>query len=413
MNKQKNKIYYVIRKIIKKNNSPFWLYKEQDILNQIKKLKKFDVIRFAQKSCSNINILKIMKRNKLKVDAVSSGEIDRAIEAGFSSQNDEIVYTSDIFDKETLSKVVNLNITVNIGSIDMIKQIGKISPGHNIWLRINPKFGHGHSKKTNTGGNNSKHGIWKVKPAIKEIQKYGLKLSGFHVHIGSGSNLHNLKKVCKYLKNKIIKMNKKIKIISSGGGIPTPYKNDEKVFDIKKYSEYWIKTKKSLENYFNQKIILETEPGRFIVSKSGFLISEVRAIKKTDKYKFVIINVGFNDLIRPVMYGSYHKISIINMTKKDAKTKLKKKEDVVISGPLCESGDIFTIHNNGNIITRKLKKIYVGDYLIFHDVGAYGSSMSSNYNSRPLIPEFLLTYDNKIKKIRKKQKILDLIKLEK
>ncbi|WP_343154673.1 diaminopimelate decarboxylase [Buchnera aphidicola (Pseudoregma panicola)] len=407
----KKNIFYAIKKIIKKNTEPFWIYEERTILKQIKKLKKFDVIRYAQKSCSNINILKIMKKNNLKIDAISLGEIERAIESGFSAKNDEIVFTSDIFEKKTLLKIKKLNITVNIGSTDMIKQIGKISPGHKIWLRINPKFGYGHSKKTNTGGENSKHGIWNINDAIKKVKKYRLKLLGFHIHAGSGINLNNLKKICKYMKKKIIKINKKINIISSGGGISVPYKKTEKKINIKKYIKKWIKAKKEVEKHINKKIILETEPGRFLMAKSGFLISEVRAIKKTRKYKFILVNVGFNDLIRPVMYGSYHKISIIK--KNNKKIDFKKTEKVVISGPLCESGDIFTVKKNGDIETRDLPKISIGDNLLFHDVGAYGSSMSSNYNSRPFIKEFLLTKKNKIKMIRKSQKIKDLIKLEK
>ncbi|WP_343188109.1 diaminopimelate decarboxylase [Buchnera aphidicola (Ceratoglyphina bambusae)] len=408
--KIKKKILKKIHKIIKKNNTPFWLYKKSVILKQIKKLKKFDVIRFAQKSCSNINILKIIKKKKLKIDVVSLGEIERALIAGFSPKNDEIVFTSDIFDSETLLRIVNLNITVNIGSIDMIKQLGKISPGHNIWIRINPKFGYGHNRKTNTGGENSKHGIWNIKSAIKKIEKYKLKLSGIHIHIGSGVNLKNLKKVCKTMEKKVIEINKKINVISSGGGLLTPYKPNEKEINVKKHYKYWKNTKNKIEKFLNKKILLETEPGRFITSKSGLLISQVRAIKKTNKYKFILINAGFNDLMRPIMYGSYHNISVIN--KNNFKIKKKNSENVVIAGPICESGDIFTQKNNGNIITRNLPKIKVGDYIIFHDVGAYGASMSSNYNSRPLISEFLLTSKNKIKKIRRKQNIKELINLE-
>ncbi|WP_343183934.1 diaminopimelate decarboxylase [Buchnera aphidicola (Ceratovacuna keduensis)] len=406
----KKNILIAIKKIIKKYKEPFWIYEEKTILKQIKKLKKFDVIRYAQKSCSNINILKIMKENNLKIDAVSYGEINRAIQSGFSPKNNEIIFTSDIFEKKTLLKIKKLNITANIGSIDMIKQLGKISPGHKILLRINPKFGYGHSKKTNTGGENSKHGIWKINDAIKKVKKYKLKLLGFHIHVGSGVNSKNLKKMCKYMKKKVIKINKKINIISSGGGISIPYRKSEKKINIKKYVKKWIKTKKKIEKHIKKKIKLETEPGRFLVAKSGFLISEVRAIKKTSKYKFILLNVGFNDLIRPAMYGSYHKISVIK--KNNKKIDLKKTEKVVISGPLCESGDIFTVKKNGDITTRNLPKISIGDFLLFHDVGAYGSSMSSNYNSRTLIKEFLLTKKNKIKTIRKKQKIKDLIKLE-
>ncbi|QFQ32600.1 diaminopimelate decarboxylase [Buchnera aphidicola (Aphis fabae)] len=398
-----------IQLLIKKYQSPFWVYDANIIHNKIQLLKEFDIIRFAQKACSNIHILNLMRKKNLKVDAVSLGEIERAIVAGFKKSSDEIVFTADLFDEETLSKIIKYNIPVNAGSLDMLKQLGNISPGHHVWLRINPKFGYGHSKKTNTGGENSKHGIWNPNLAIPIIKKYKLKLIGLHMHIGSGVNYQHLKKVCHAMVESVIQINEKIKCISAGGGLPIPYKFNEKPINIKKYFTLWDQARKKISKFLNKSIQLEIEPGRFLVAESGILISQIRAIKKMGNKNFVLIDAGFNDLMRPTMYGSYHYISVIPSDNREIEQ--NKTIDVVIGGPLCESGDIFTQKEGGDIQTRKLPYIKIGDYLVFHDTGAYGASMSSNYNTRPLIQEILIE-NNTFKIIRRRQTIKELLSLE-
>ncbi|XRX42741.1 MAG: diaminopimelate decarboxylase [Buchnera aphidicola (Eriosoma harunire)] len=392
--------------IIKKYGTPIWIYNKEKIDKKIKLIQKFDRIRFAQKACSNIHILKIIKQSGLHIDAVSQGEIERALLAGFTPK--EIVFTADLFDHQTLLRIVELNITVNVGSIDMIKQLGNMSPGHKIWIRINPQFGDGHHSKTNTGGENSKHGIWDVQTAIASIKKYNLILIGVHIHIGSGFNINTIKSVCTAMENTIYNLNYDIKWISAGGGLPIPYQSTDHHIDIEHYFQLWNNTKKNIEKHLGHTIKLEIEPGRFLVAESGILVSEIRAIKKMGKKHYTLINAGFNDFVRPTMYGSYHKISII-----DHQHQLIKNAPIIntiIGGPLCESGDIFTQKNN-EPISRALPKSIVGDYLIFHDTGAYGASMSSNYNSRPLIPEILLINDIPLL-IRQKQTIKQMIQLE-
>ncbi|QCI26862.1 diaminopimelate decarboxylase [Buchnera aphidicola (Thelaxes californica)] len=401
--------YQDIYNFIKKNNTPFWVYDHNIIINKIQMLQKFDVIRFAQKACSNINILKIMKKNNVKIDAVSNGEIKRALFSGFHPDNGDIVFTSDILDNETLLTVTKFNIPVNIGSIDMIHKLGKVSPTHQIWLRINPGFGDGHNKKTNTGGDNSKHGILQPLLALNAIKKYNFQLIGIHMHIGSGVNYTHLKKVCKAMYQNVLKIKKNISHISAGGGLSIPYRKKDQQIDIEHYFQEWSNTKKKIEKYLKYPVTLEIEPGRFLVAESGILICTVYVIKKTNTHTFVLTDAGFNDLMRPVIYGSYHEISIIPHDHRIINT--HNLIETVIGGPLCESGDIFTQNSKGDIITRKLPEIKIGDYLIFHQVGAYGSSMSSNYNSRPLISEFLFQ-NKKFMIIRRKQKIEDLIQLE-
>lgn len=399
--------------IINKYNCPVWIYDHDIIIKKIKLLKKFDVIRFAQKSCSNINILKIMLNEGVKIDAVSLGEIKRALTAGFSPKNSDIVYTSDIFENDTLKKITKLNITVNIGSLDMLSQLGSVSPNHNIWLRINPGFGSGHSRKTNTGGKNSKHGIWykDLTLAKKIIKRYNFNLLGLHMHIGSGVNYEHLKKLSNVMVKQAINFNHDFQFISAGGGLPVPYKNKEKEIDTTNYYNIWNEARKKISCHLKHNIKLETEPGRFLVAQSGLLIAQIKAIKfiSFDRH-YLLINAGFNDFVRPTMYGSYHKISLL--TSDNRKIDYSNLTNYVVAGPLCESGDVITQLKDGKIKTIMLpKNIKVNDYLIIHDTGAYGSSMSSNYNSRPLIPEILIK-GKQIKEIRRKQKIEELINLE-
>ncbi|QCI21153.1 diaminopimelate decarboxylase [Buchnera aphidicola (Hyperomyzus lactucae)] len=399
-----------IKDLIKKYKPPFWVYDANTIYKKIKLLRQFDVIRFAQKACSNINILRLMKNKNVKIDAVSLGEIERALSSGFESKKNEIIFTADILDEETLSKIVEYKIPVNAGSLDMLKQLGKVSPGHRVWLRINPRFGYGHSKKTNTGGENSKHGIWEPLLAIPIIKKYKLKLVGLHMHIGSGVNYIHLKKVCKSMIENAFELNQKILSISAGGGLPIPYKFNDKPIDIKKYFMLWDQARKKISAFLGKKIELEIEPGRFLVAESGILIAKVWATKKTSNKTFVLIDVGFNDLMRPTMYGSYHHISVISGDNRIINE--EETIDTIIAGPLCESGDIFTQKEGGTIQTRRLPIIKIGDFLIFHDTGAYGASMSSNYNTRPLIQEILLENNNSTI-IRRRQKIEEILNLEK
>ncbi|MBP7645927.1 MAG: diaminopimelate decarboxylase, partial [Comamonas sp.] len=180
--------------------TPLWVYDAQVIRQRIAQLKAFDTVRFAQKACSNIHILKLMREQGVKVDAVSRGEVLRALAAGYvaGGEPSDIVFTADVMDAATLATVVDYKVPVNAGSIDMLHQLGQASPGHSVWLRINPGFGHGHSNKTNTGGEHSKHGIWHtdLTAALDAIAQHGLHLAGLHMHIGSGVDYSHLQEVC-------------------------------------------------------------------------------------------------------------------------------------------------------------------------------------------------------------------------
>lgn len=404
----------LIKKLHQQYKGPVWVYDASIIVNRIMQLKQFDVVRFAQKSCSNIHILRLMHSHGVKIDAVSLGEIERALLAGFnpSAQTSEIIFTSDILEEETLNRILELKIPVNIGSIDMLIQLGSCSLGHEIWLRINPGFGYGHHHKTNTGGENSKHGVWykEIPIALYYINYYKLRLIGLHMHIGSGVNYDHLLRVSDAMLHQVLKNKINIKTISAGGGLTIPYKVNDEIININNYFYEWDIVRKRISAHLGHLVTLEIEPGRFLVAESGILITQIRAVKKMGSRCFALIDAGYNDLMRPVMYGSYHHISVIPGDNRNIIS--EQLNDVVIGGPLCESGDIFTQGMDGTILPRKLpSSIKVGDYLIIHDTGAYGASMSSNYNTRPLLPEVLLE-KGKIRQIRSKQRLKDLFILE-
>ncbi|WP_336709271.1 MULTISPECIES: diaminopimelate decarboxylase [unclassified Cedecea] len=392
---------------------PVWVYDAEIIRQQIAQLRQFDVIRFAQKACSNIHILKLMREQGVKVDSVSQGEIERALAAGYKplENPDDIVFTADVIDNATLALVAEQKIPVNIGSVDMLHQLGEVSPGHRVWLRINPGFGHGHSQKTNTGGENSKHGIWlsDMPKALEAMQRYGIHLVGIHMHIGSGVDYGHLEQVCGAMVQQVIDFGQDLEAISAGGGLSIPYREGEETINTDHYYGLWNTAREKIAAHLGHPVKLEIEPGRFLVAEAGVLVSQVRAVKDMGSRHFVLIDAGFNDLMRPSMYGSYHHISALAGDGRDLFA-LEPKETVV-AGPLCESGDVFTQQEGGKVETRLLPPVKPGDYLVLHDTGAYGASMSSNYNSRPLLPEVL--FDNgSARLIRRRQTIQELLALE-
>ncbi|MFP1858922.1 diaminopimelate decarboxylase [Lonsdalea quercina] len=392
---------------------PVWAYDADTIISRVAQLRDFDTIRFAQKACSNIHILALMRQRGVKVDSVSLGEIERALAAGFQpgTPDHEIVFTADLLDHATLERVAALNIPVNAGSVDMLNQLGVVSPGHPVWLRVNPGFGHGHSQKTNTGGENSKHGIWygDLPLALAAIERYQLKLVGLHMHIGSGVDYGHLEQVCDAMVRQVIDFGQDLEAISAGGGLSIPYRYGEESIDTQHYYGLWNGARERIAAHLGHPITLEIEPGRFLMAEAGVLVAEVRAVKAMGSRHFVLVDAGFNDLMRPAMYGSYHHISLLPGDGRDLDGAALR--DTVVAGPLCESGDVFTQQAGGGVETITLPDAKVGDYLVFHDTGAYGASMSSNYNSRPLLPEVLFE-GGEPRLIRRRQTVEELLALE-
>ena len=380
--------------------TPLYVYDAETIRRRCRDLGAWDTIRFAQKACSNLAILALMRREGVLVDAVSTGEIHRALVAGYAPHAapgaataadlppaHPIVYTADIFDRESLDAVARQGIHVNCGSADMIEQLAERVPGASITLRVNPGFGHGHSQKTNTGGEGSKHGIWHadIPDVLRRAEWAGLSVTGLHMHIGSGTDLAHLAEVAGALDRVAREIGRSLTTISAGGGLPVPYRPGEVHADLSGYFTLWDGTRRKLEDAFGHRIRLEIEPGRYLTAESGFVVTEIRAVKNQGSRKYVLVDAGFNTLARPVLYGSYHPMSVCPRGGAAADT-----EEVAVGGPLCESGDIFTQTDGGFVATRSLPAAQVGDLLVIEIAGAYGFVMASNYNSKPLPAEVLV-----------------------
>ena len=199
-----------------------------------------------------------------------------------------------------------------------------------------------------------------------------------------------------------------LKAISAGGGLSIAYQAGEPVVDTQHYFELWDAARQQVAAQLGHPVTLELEPGRYLVAESGVLLAEVRATKNMGSKHFVMVDAGFSDLMRPAMYGSYHGISVLHADGSQATGAV---QDTVLGGPLCESGDVFTQGEGGVVLTRPLPAAQVGDLVVLHDTGAYGASMSSNYNTRPLIAEVMVE-GGQSRLIRRKQTVAELLALE-
>jgi diaminopimelate decarboxylase len=410
-----------IPELARQFGTPVYIYDAAKIVERLKDLTAFDVVRYAQKACSNLGILDLVRRHRAVVDCVSAGEVIRAIAAGFkpgqTQHPPEMVYTADIFDREALELVVKQDIHVNCGSPDMIDQYGEAlsrkrpGPSAGITLRINPGFGHGHSQKVNTGGAQSKHGIWheQLEDCIERATKYKLSITGLHMHIGSGTDLAHLSQVCGAMEKAAIRIGSSILSISAGDGLPVPYKVGQKFVDVGEYYKLWNATRHRLATQFGHEISLEIEPGRFLVAESGFVISEIRSIKTAGENTFYLLDAGFNNLARPILYGAYHPMAICPASGRAKESRPPR--EVIVGGPLCESGDIFTQEEGGFVSRRSLPEAQVGDFLVIGCAGAYGYAMASNYNSKPLVAEVLIE-NGKPQLVRRRQTLEELIQHE-
>ena len=389
-------------KLVKKYESPFYCYSFSqikknfyDFRNSFKNIKP--IICFSVKSNSNLALLKELRKMGSGADVVSLGELLKAKKAGISSK--KIVFSGVGKTEEEIKMAIKKRVLlINVESESEANIINKISKNLSkvtpIGIRLNPNIIPKTHKKISTGGKNEKFGLLynDFTNLCKKINKMkNLKLEGISVHIGSQiTNIKPFKEIL-FVINKIINKTKiNFKFIDLGGGIGISYSKKERKLDLKKYASL---VKKFTKNK-SAKIIFE--PGRVIVGDVGILISKIIYIKKSANKKFIVLDVGMNDLMRPALYDAKHQIIPLK------KTNGKHTGVVEFVGPICESSDKFLNLN-------KFAKVKEGDYLALTHVGAYGMSLSSNYNLRPTIAEVLVK-DSTYQLIRKRQSLNDLVK---
>ena len=389
-------------KLAKKYKTPFYCYSLSQLKynfnsfsNTFKTIKP--IICFAVKSNANLTLLKELKKIGSGADVVSLGELQKAITAGISPK--KIVFSGVGKTEEEITVAIKKRILlINVESENEVILINKISKRlsrkTSIGIRLNPNITGKTHKKISTGGKNEKFGLL-YNDCINLCQKIkrmkNLKLEGLSVHIGSQiTNVRPFKKVLSIL-NKILNKTKiDFKFIDLGGGMGISYSNKDKKLNLKQYSQLVRKFTK------NKNIKIIFEPGRFIVGNTAALISKIIYIKKSNNKKFVILDAGMNDLIRPALYNAEHQIIPLK------KINRRIGGNIEFVGPICESADKF-------LSQMSFTQIKEGDYVGLTHVGAYGMSLSSNYNCRPTAAEIMVT-GSKHKLIRKRQSLENLVK---
>ena len=389
-------------KLTKKYKTPFYCYSLSQLkynFNSFSNIFKTvkPLICFSVKSNSNLTLLRELKKIGSGADVVSLGELLKAIKAGINAK--KIVFSGVGKTEEEIRTAIKKEILlINVESENEAILINKISKKlfkkTSIGIRLNPNVIGKTHKKISTSGKNEKFGLLyndcvNLCQKIKKMEN--LKLEGLSVHIGSQiTNVKPFKEVLSIL-NKILNKTKiDFKFIDLGGGMGISYSNKEKKLDLKQYSQLVKKFTK------NKDVKIIFEPGRFIVGNTAVLISKIIYIKKSNNKKFVILDTGMNDLMRPALYDAQHQIVPLKKTNK------RIGGNIEFVGPVCENTDKF-------LSQKGFAQIKEGDYVGLTHVGAYGMSLSSNYNIRPTIAEIMVT-GSKHKVIRKRQSLENLVK---
>jgi diaminopimelate decarboxylase len=390
-----------IRNILKKNKTPFYIYSENQIVFNFLKFantfkKTNPLICFAAKSNSNLNILRVLGKLGAGADVVSGGELLKALKAGI--RPNKIVFSGVGKTEEELKIAINKKILlINCESESEAKLVNnlakKIRKKVSIGFRLNPNVDAKTHKNISTGKAENKFGlsIKNFKFFLKTVKSFkNVKLDALSVHIGSQIlNDTPFRKTLNVMSKLIKELKLNLKYVDLGGGFGINYTDKEKPINLSKYSRLVHNFSKKL----NCRIIFE--PGRSIIGNTGLLISKIQFIKKGANKNFIILDAGMNDFMRPALYEAFHKI--IPISKKSSRMKGK----IEFVGPICETTCKFGVYKN-------YPKINENEFVAITNVGAYGSSLSSNYNTRPLVAEILIN-KNKLKYIRKKQNLLKLI----
>ncbi len=389
----------LLLKAVEIYGSPIYLYDLEKIKSQLIKFNESFrsagkiKVHYATKALSNISILKFIMNLDCGLDAVSIQEIKLGLKAGFKPES--ILYTPNGVCIEEINEAVKLGVKINLDSIESIIDFSDSFPNNSLFIRVNPNIFDGGNNQTRVGHSESKFGIPvnQIEKLVKMERENRINIEGIHVHSGSDiSNIESFVKGAKTVFSLALKF-KNIKYVDLGGGFKVPYFKGDIYTDIKELGKKITIEFNNFKKEYNKDIVLIFEPGKYLVSEAGFFLTKVNYVKQGSKNKFAQINSGFNHFIRPALYDSFHEIENISNPS-------EKKEKYSVVGYICEN-DTFAEH-------RGISKINKGDILCFKNAGAYGFSMSSNYNSR-FTPAEVCFHNNKLKLIRKSQKIDDLL----
>ncbi len=386
--------------IANKYGTPLYVYSADKITAQFRNLQTAfsnSNTRFfyASKALTNINILKHILNIGCSIDCSSVNEAHLALHAGFKPEN--ILYTSNGIDFKEIEEAVGLGININIDSLSNLEKFGK-KYGHSypVGIRLRPNIMAGGNLKISTGHSNSKFGIpiEQLNEILDLVQQHHIFIRGLHIHTGS-----EIKDVSVFMKVaevffELVPHFPELEFLDLGGGFKVAYKERDHETDIILLGSEIEKFLINLENKHQRKFQCWFEPGKYLVSESGYLITKVNVLKTSQNTVFAGVDTGLNHLIRPMMYDAYHRITNISNLKGETKT-------YTITGNICETDTFGT--------DRHLLEVHEGDLLAIYNAGAYGFEMSSNYNSR-YKPAEVLVLEGKVSLIRKRDEFTDLLR---
>jgi len=391
--------------LVRRHGSPLYVYNENVLRARCRELKelvdyeKFHV-NFSAKSNSNPELLKIVRSEGLRVDAMSPGEITMDEMAGYAGE--EIFFICNNVSAQELRFAADHKVRVSVDSLSQLELYGQVNPGGRIAIRINPGVGAGHCKKVVTGGKETKFGI---SPADKDkvlaiCERYDLTLIGINQHIGSlfmeGSAYlqaaETMLSICEDFGE--------LEFIDFGGGFGVPYKKLEGQgrLDLRELGQGLNELIRNWTDKMGYRPEIMVEPGRYITAECGVLIGEVHAVKYNAETCYAGTDLGFNVLARPMMYDSHHDIELYRRGDEP----FDAPHPVTVVGNICESGDI--IAKGRELPTPKER-----DIMVVLDAGAYGHVMSSNYNLRLRPAEVLIESGNTPRLIRRRDNLEDLL----
>jgi diaminopimelate decarboxylase len=396
------------KELAEKFDTPLYVISEKRIRENYRRLnnaltRNYAKTRlyYAAKANSNLSVLKILESEGAYLDAVSPGEVFMALTSGFTPER--ILFTGTSVRNDELRFLADSNVTVNVDSLSQLDRLLKMAVPKVLSVRINPEVGAGHHSHVITAGKNSKFGLWEddALKAYATAKKARVKQFGIHMHVGSGvlevePFVLALEKLLSIAKKVHDKLGLSFEFVDIGGGLGVPYKPEESELDLTAFSDRVLSLfKTKIGEYCLGEPFFCVEPGRYLVSDASVLLTAVNTVKVTPFKKFVGVDAGFNTLVRPTMYGSYHHVLVAN------KVGSPEKETYDVVGPVCESGDVLAQD-------RRLPKIQEGDLLAILNAGAYGYAMSSQYNARPRAAEVMVK-NGKCTLVREREQLDDLM----
>lgn len=373
--------------------TPLHVYDSASIESQAARIQKLRMphgftVRYAMKANPHPDIIKLMQRNNIAIDASSSYEVDHALGVGVAAK--DILLTSQQR-AHNLDTLVKKGVLYNATSLHQLKLYGEAAPGGTVGIRVNPGIGSGHSKKTTVGGPTSSFGIWHeyLDDAQAIARQHNLTIGRIHTHIGSGTD----PAVWKAAVNRTMEIVERFplaKKVNFGGGFKVARAEHEAETPTEHVGEIIAQAIEEFEGKFHRKMTAELEPGTFFVANAGVLVAAVDDIVDTGAggYQFVKLNTGMNDILRPTLYGAQHPIQLISQKQADGVS-----GDVVFVGHNCESGDVLTVspHDPEELRPTHMDGIKIGSLVAIHGTGAYCGSMSAHgYNGFPSADEILV-----------------------